>query len=76
VSGAEFDLLTWLAEEQRPVTHLVALPADVLCAWIRSHRGKAKHIDAACLLRMRLQSRMSDRIAEAPYAPNVIRMSR
>ena len=73
---AEFDLLAWLAEEQRPVTHLVALSAEALSAWIRSHRGKAKHIDAACLLRMRLQSRISDRVAEAPYAPNVIRMSR
>jgi hypothetical protein len=73
MSRAEFDLICWLAEEHRPVTHLVALPADALSAWIRAHGGKAKHVDAACYLRMRLQSRFSDRIA---VAGNVVRITR
>jgi len=73
MNTSEFDVLFWLTKENRPASQLVAMSAPMLSAWIRSHGGKTKHIDAVCLLRTRLQSRLRDL---TPDAPNVLRFSK
>ena len=37
----ELDILCWLAEEQRPVSHLGAIPAERSSAWVRARGGVA-----------------------------------
>jgi hypothetical protein len=65
----ELDLLAWLAAEQRPVSHLIAMPSAALNAWVRSHGGKAKHLDALCWLCNNLRFRLS---SLATAADNVL----
>lgn len=61
----EIEILTWLSDEQRPVSHLVALTLDALVDWVREHGGKLPHQDAAVHLRNVLQAHMDGRIQSA-----------
>lgn len=73
MNRAELDLLTWFAEDHRPINHFLAMSTEALSAWIRAHGGRTRHIDAAFYARMRLQSRMADRIGTAA---NILRLRR
>lgn len=61
----ELEILTWLSDEQRPVSHLVVLTLDALVDWVREHGGRLAHQDAAVRLRNALQLHMNVRIQDA-----------
>lgn len=58
----ELEVLTWLSDEQRPVSHLVVLTLDALVDWVREHGGKLAHQDAAVQMRNALQAHADGRI--------------
>lgn len=66
---AELDVLSWLAREQRSVSHLLAMSVNATNAWLRAHRGKTCHTDAVITIRNGLRSRQPD----IDFETNVVR---
>lgn len=73
MTNAEFDVLTWLADELRPVSHLLALSDVEVTHWIRSHGGRIPHTDAVITICEGIRAHYGERI---DAAENVIRLNR
>jgi hypothetical protein len=73
----EVQILRWLSDEQRPVSHLVAMPLETLQQWIRARGGKLPHIDAAMRMRGALRLRVAVRVQDAHLdSDNVVVLKR
>jgi hypothetical protein len=68
VTRREADILAWLAAEQRPISHLLAMPLESLIGWIHAHRGLLAHQDAAMAMRNALHQRIEVPIQDAVRA--------
>ena len=72
----ETQVLIWLAEEQRPVSHLAAMPTEALTQWVRAHGGRLAHDDAAFRMRAAIQLHFGVRAQDAGVlTDNVMRLS-
>jgi len=66
LNTAELDILTWMAAENRPLSNLIAMDTRTADAWIRTHGGRARHVDMYCRLVNTLRYRLFDYLPDVP----------